>query len=656
MMDFSPSPFKNLLSKCLFVILIGSFWTACTKKQAPNPVRNLSYTQDSIRLVHAIDSIFDIQFDYPDSAFQAWQPFAQEALKKKIYLPLMSYYRYGVFNRAALAQDLETATELAQSSMTIAKLTNDSTFLGHANYNIAILYGAQDILDSASYYFLRSIDYLASGQDWGAELDAWTNLAEMTKMQGDLLTAEKYKLAVLNRTRMRKDKREMGFMYLSLVDLYIEMDKLPQSRQYLDSATYVLQVFDDTLNTNLLEMKGRHALAQSNFDRALFYFHLLQEKSIVNQDISSFTRTLFKLAFTHSQLNNPDSARYYLRLFEENSGPQQLSKEQQLKYAETKFKLKDVNTSTKETIDNLTTINRLLNEKIEQNKNLFGTKRLHQIEQAEKDKIILQQTVQNQNKNLTITWLIVGLAAMLIAILFTLFYLKKRRQLHRQELLILEQQREFELKSALLKSQLKERNRISQELHDDLGATLTSISMSAELLKRKHPELNSREVEIIADSSSSLVDSMNEIVWSLNSNNDSLQSLVAYIRKFTSQFLTDADISFSIDSLDVIPNIELEGAVRRSIFLTAKEALNNIVKHAQASHVNLRFAIESDVFMVQIEDNGKGFVVSENTDILGNGLRNMKHNMENINGEMTYFSNPKSTKITLLFPLKKDKI
>jgi signal transduction histidine kinase len=214
-------------------------------------------------------------------------------------------------------------------------------------------------------------------------------------------------------------------------------------------------------------------------------------------------------------------------------------------------------------------------------------------------------------------------------------YQNKKQEAKSQQIKLLEQENEFVAVKSSLEGQLNERVRISKEIHDDLGSSLTSISLLTEVLKTKVDGIKVPEVGKISATSARMVDSMNEIVWALNVHNDTLDSLVAFIRKYARDFLQDTPIKLVFEE-DVNQDFTLQGNVRRSIYLVVKEAINNVVKHADAQQVKLNIHTDKNKLTIVIEDDGKG-INEEKKSVFGNGLRNMKQRIEDIGGTFAMY-------------------
>lgn len=177
-----------------------------------------------------------------------------------------------------------------------------------------------------------------------------------------------------------------------------------------------------------------------------------------------------------------------------------------------------------------------------------------------------------------------------------------------------------------------ERSRIARDLHDDLGASLTEISILAALAAE---DANATPLQPALDQLSvkakHVIGSLDEIVWAVNPREDTLRSLVDYIAAFAREFLDIAGIKLRLDVPRGIPERVLATTRRHGIFLAAREALNNIVKHSGASEVLLQVTLADDLLDIRIEDNGCGFDF-DYASSSGNGIGNLKQRMEEAGG------------------------
>ena len=235
-----------------------------------------------------------------------------------------------------------------------------------------------------------------------------------------------------------------------------------------------------------------------------------------------------------------------------------------------------------------------------------------------------------------------GIICSVLFFLLGLFY-KNRQELtlniQEQEALKLQAEKQsFENELAIYKAQQEERNRISADMHDDLGAGMTAIRLYSELAKSKAGENILPEIEKISSSSDELINKMNAIIWSMSSHNDTLGNMVSYIRSYTIDYLENTGITPIIIIPEKLPALVVNGIIRRNVFLVIKEALQNVIKHAAASEVKIVLQKEKEGISLTIHDNGKG-IDFDNIRQFSNGLSNMKKRMKDVEIEFSIENN-----------------
>jgi signal transduction histidine kinase len=199
----------------------------------------------------------------------------------------------------------------------------------------------------------------------------------------------------------------------------------------------------------------------------------------------------------------------------------------------------------------------------------------------------------------------------------------------------------------------RERLRIARDMHDEVGANLTKIAITSELaLKDGEPSDGTRKhFHNISQTAREVIDSIGAIIWAINPSNDSLDNLAGYIRESTSEYLELTPMKLSVDFPEQIPGHPLSAEVRHNIYLTVKEAINNVVKHSGATTVALRCRVSAHDVAFGVQDNGRGFII-EDLPRHGNGLLNMKKRIEDINGNFQIESQLGcGTRIRLTVPL-----
>jgi signal transduction histidine kinase len=189
----------------------------------------------------------------------------------------------------------------------------------------------------------------------------------------------------------------------------------------------------------------------------------------------------------------------------------------------------------------------------------------------------------------------------------------------------------------------RERARIAQDLHDDLGSSLTRISLLSGLLRadKDNPDQVAAHAGKLSLSADQTVRALEEIVWAVRPGSDTLQSLVDYITHFAGELFEGGPTRCRLDVPDELPVQPLPPDVRHNIFLIVKEALTNILKHAGAAEVHLQIKVTPQTLEIVIADNGKGFDTNAAVvDGLGNGLGNMKRRAEAVGGKLSLTSAP----------------
>jgi signal transduction histidine kinase len=188
-----------------------------------------------------------------------------------------------------------------------------------------------------------------------------------------------------------------------------------------------------------------------------------------------------------------------------------------------------------------------------------------------------------------------------------------------------------------------ERARIAQDLHDDLGATLTQIRFlsAIESADSLVPQPTRERLSQVSEKSRQMVTTLDEIVWAVNPANDSMRSLADYLRHMAAEYFRATTINCRFDVDKSLPLLSLNSEVRHNLFLTVREALNNSAKHSHATELWLRIHWRENILRIIIEDNGCGFA-SQPTLAGGNGLANMRRRMEKIGGSFVCDTRPNS--------------
>jgi len=187
------------------------------------------------------------------------------------------------------------------------------------------------------------------------------------------------------------------------------------------------------------------------------------------------------------------------------------------------------------------------------------------------------------------------------------------------------------------------RNRIASDLHDEISATLSSISFFAEAIhqkKERNEEKEKRFIELISKSAGEAKENMSDIIWSINPANDDWKALLAKCRRFASDMFESRDIEYNLDIAEDIPKrIDIE--LRQNIWLIFKEMVTNTARHSGAAHANISLRYKDNAIHMEVADDGEGFNPEEVKQ--GNGIKNINKRAENIGAQLDVKSNVNGT-------------
>lgn len=260
-------------------------------------------------------------------------------------------------------------------------------------------------------------------------------------------------------------------------------------------------------------------------------------------------------------------------------------------------------------------------------------KKEERIKQLNNEKLIQQLQIERQGlfRNVLIAGIILALC--IAYILFNRYQLKKK----------------LEQKTVML----KERSRISAELHDEVGSTLSTINIlshSARIKLKDDVDKSDDLLGKINENSQRMMDAMSDIVWSINPENDELRNISVRMKEFASEILENKSIDYSFHISEELMNMKISPEIRKDMYLVFKEAVNNLAKYSKATTAKISLARINGRLDMLIEDDGNGF----DTKLFnsGNGMNNMKKRAEGHGGYFKIESaQGKGTSINLSIPI-----
>jgi signal transduction histidine kinase len=246
--------------------------------------------------------------------------------------------------------------------------------------------------------------------------------------------------------------------------------------------------------------------------------------------------------------------------------------------------------------------------------------------------------------------IIVGI--LLVVLMFTAGWITQLRRLVEQRTAQL--QREIRERERVERQHAleAERSRIARDLHDDLGSSLTEIGVLASTGQRPHGDENnySKLFRAIASRARGLIAALDVIVWAVDPEDNSLQSLADYLSGFASEYLSHSGVACRFKVPVTFPAVTLGGQVRHELLMAVKESLNNIVRHANATEVEVHITVVDDTLEIVLADDGVGFENTAGRD--GHGLKNLAARLQKLGGSCLVESRPGAgTTVSIRLPL-----
>jgi signal transduction histidine kinase len=276
-------------------------------------------------------------------------------------------------------------------------------------------------------------------------------------------------------------------------------------------------------------------------------------------------------------------------------------------------------------------------------------------DQAESFELLLNSPadirVLSQPSRWTLKHMAIVVGVLLVGLLLaTLWISQLRRQVEqrtnqlRQEI----RQREHAERQHAIEA---ERSRIARDLHDDLGSGLSEINLLVSAHQKRAEQVTSESplFRTIATRTRRLISALDVIVWAVNPEDNSLQSLADYLNGFVAEYLSSSGVTCRLKVPVLLPPVTLDGQVRHDLLMAVKEALNNIVRHANATEVEFRLTADQALH-ITITDNGKGFDVAAGSG--RHGLKNLSARLSALGGSCQVSPLPEQgTTVAMFLPL-----
>lgn len=513
----------------------------------------------------------------------------------------------------------------------IRKIRNDKIGMAKIAANLANIYNKENKKTLALKSYLESVDYFEKTNNLGAAAITNANIGSLFMDLKNYSKSMSYTRKAI--TYQEENHQDIGLStsYLTLGNIYLKLkDTLNALKYYNKSIGFskktgneiaLSAAFNNISNIKIQQKKGLEAsklieksgkiieklnvntdesslalnqvsknISEKKFLEAQTILYKLKNRYKTNNVFTSeLWQTYIYLAQTHSYLNKPDSASYYI---------------------EASMKLQDA----------------IVEKTIRKQTNELETK--YQTEK--KEQLLRQKEAEAKQKNILLT----GISSLLALIIIIAFLIYRQQRLKNRQ-----QEQEFQLKSAI--AQIEKQNElqeqrlsISRDLHDNIGAQLTFIISSVENIKYAFDITNAKldaKLQGISTFARSTILELRDTIWAMNNNEIHFEDLRVRILDFIEKAkIAKENIDFKFTIEDSVHQEKLSSISGMNIYRTIQEAVNNAIKYADASQITIEVKTIDDKIVIYVQDDGKGF--DESTVEKGNGLLNMQKRIEDIGG------------------------
>lgn len=528
----------------------------------------------------------------------------------------------------------DESLQLNRQAVNIAQRHGLNPQLVKALINTGVVYQHKEDYLAAADHYLKALPLLEASGETQALSFVYGNLCGVYRDLNQPQKAATYARKALEYAQKNNDPLALASASINLGNALQSLDKTTEAINYLDKAYAIGKQLDDIniQETALIDL-GNIYTATKRPDKYIAAFRAALPLADSLGDVAGKAFSLQGIAvglFLQKQYKDAEHQLHAAIRFAREHDQKKVLKDLLLLMSDVQIGLGklDLSQQYREQYDSASTA--FLNEPLLKNLQELETK--YDVEKNRRE--ILQKNLLLQEKDRAAfrqrLWTIVFAAGAFFLVLLLLLgyrFYRQRQLLNKRMMQALQAEQDNVRLKSTLDGQLQERRRISREMHDDMGAGLTSVLFLGRAIQQP------AEIAVkIKDTAEGLVRKMNEIIWSMNDEQDNLESLIGYIRSNTVEALDNAGIQYDFQVTEPVPDIRVDQSFRRNIYLAAKEAVHNIIRHAQATEASIAINI-TDKLNITIRDNGKG-IDQSTKNRFGNGLKNMTQRMQDVNGTL----------------------
>ncbi len=479
--------------------------------------------------------------------------------------------------------------------------------------NIGNNYRNQGNYPEALKYYLSSLKLNEEIGDKNGIAESYRCIGIIYTSQCNFPEALKNYLVALKISEEMGEKQTIANCYLFLGDLNTKLKNPFEAKKYLDDAVSLsLEVGSKLITLGAYQSLAALDSLMGNYDQALEHYkmYIVYKDSLADEGNAKLVAEMK----TKYETENKDKEIQLLQ------SEQQISDLELTVRAESIYRIQSESDRIQlKNIFNLQQLDLLANQQELQQYELNQNQASLLIQKSDTERKQNQFNLLNKEheiqklalrkEKLTKSYLLtgIGLLALLSFVVYNNFI--TRQQLKLQTL----------------------RNKIASDLHDDVGSTLSSISIFSQMAQQQSKDVMPL-LNTIGESSRKMLDAMADIVWTINPENDQFEKIILRMRSFAFELLGAKGIDFEFIADDQIAQVKLPMEVRKNLYLIFKEATNNMVKYSGADKALFSITEERGHLTMLIRDNGKGFDATQTTQ--GNGLKNMKKRAEEIRGHL----------------------
>jgi len=609
-------------------------------------VFNLSAQQDSIYIKKLLDKAYGLELSKPDSAIILYNSIINFSINKKNLLYVAKAYNY----KGIVYSDLgkyDSAIANYNKSKAIFKSIHNEIGVAANLINIGNTFQFKGNYLSGIVYYIKGISIYEKVKDKYRLSISYGNLASIYDAIGQDADAKNNLLKSIEYAEQIKDSVQLVHNYYNLFSLYCDAKKVDSAAVFLKKAKGYLGKNHDPYLRHLVNYgdaryfveTGNYKQAETKSKQALFFVAQTKDPYYSAQTHALLGKIYLKLAAYKKALsetlkaleiatnsNNIDNLvkidGQLSDIYEKTNQPKKA-----LYYKKMEFKYKD----------------RILNEKRQKNINRLQIK----FETAIKDKAIIKQQLLLEKKQTQFNYMIGVVLFSLISALLIWFSFLQRQKRKNQEIATLKREHQIKSLELLIEGGEKERMRIAKELHDGVNGDLSSIKYKLSSIQ----QMNNKIIdEVVA-----MIDKSCKQVRSISHNlvPPSLEgfSLIEATENFCQNNNATYKPTISFHQIGTASCFQKKEEI--NIFRIIQELVNNSIKHADATEIDVQISCRNNTMLITIEDNGKGFDIN-NTKGNGIGLQNVQSRADYLQATIDVISNNKGTSYTI--EIDKDKL